>query len=168
MLYITALNTSICSQSSKPRSYAGPCAFDQYGRPIAGGINLCPKFFSSTPPWKQDVQQILHETTHISVFVSGLYNQFRNTTTGDLIPRDDVFDNSVSPPILKSPILLQTARDHFGCPTMNGVPLDPSSIAHWNMRYIFSETMNPLIITQQYFYSKFTLALMVSYRYIHF
>ena len=163
MLYVTAIATSTCSNGPF-LTHAGPCAYDQYGRPIAGNINICENFFRKSHEWKKDVQLLLRQLTHITIMLSSLWNQFVNTTTGDLIPVEDVYDTTVDPPLLKSPILLQTVRVHFNCSTADGLPLQSSSSSQWHMRYLFSESMSAInggIISQQYFFSKFTMALMV-------
>ena len=161
MLYITANESSpSCGGSTLAR--AGPCAYDQYGRPMAGNINVCDYFFSETIEWKKDVQTMLHEMTHITIMISSLWDEFRDGN-GDVIDVDEVYDTTVDPPILKSPVLLQTVKDHFGCDTADGLPVQSSTSSHWHTKYAFTENMNPTIWTQQMFYSKFTLALMVCF-----
>ena len=162
MLYITA-NESSSSCGGSTLAHAGPCAYDQYGRPMAGNINVCDYFFSETPEWKKDVQTMLHEMTHITIMISSLWDEFRDTTTGDTIPVADIYDTTVDPPILKGPVLLQTIRDHLDCDTIDGLPVQSSSSSHWHTKYAFTENMNPTIWSQQMFYSKFTLALMVCF-----
>ena len=127
---------------------------------MAGNINVCEYFFDGTFEWKKDVQTMLHEMTHITIMLSSLWDSFINST-GDVIPESQVYDDSVDPPILKSPILLQMVRDHFNCESADGLPIQSTSSSHWHSRYVFSENMNPTLFTSQMFYSKFTLALMV-------
>ena len=158
ILYVTAYATSSCGGTTL--AHAGPCVNDQYGRPIAGNINVCSNFFSGINEWKKDVQTMLHEMSHITIMLSALWDEFRDSN-GDIIPQEQVYDTTVIPPVLKSPLLLQTARDHFNCPTLNGLPVQNVNSSHWHEKYVFSETMIPSIYTQQMFYSKFTLALMV-------
>ena len=158
MLYITADNSSTNCKGST-LAHAGPCAQDQYGRPVAGGINICEAFFDGTAEWKLDTESLLHEMTHITVMLSDLWQHFRDSN-GDIMRIDEVYDGNVDPPVLKSPILLEMVRDHFNCSTVNGLPLDPYS-SHWHERFVFSENMNPTVYSQQMYYSKFTLALMV-------
>ena len=158
MLYVTALSTSSCSGSVL--AHAGPCAYDQYGRPMAGGINVCEYFFSGDFEWKKDVQTMLHEMTHITIMISSLWDGFRDSD-GNTIDVADVYDTSVSPPIIKSPLVLQATKDHFDCQTVEGLPIYSTSSSHWHPRYTLYENMRPPIWSQQMYYSKFTLALMV-------
>ena len=159
MLYVSADDTT-SSCASGASAHAGPCYYDQYGRPIAGSINICATMYDSED-WKSDVQTALHEMTHITIMISSLWDDFRDSN-GDKIPFDEVYDQTVSPPEIISPLLRQTVRDHFDCPTATGLPVQTTSTSHWHERYAFAENMNPTSYSQQSYYSKFTLALMVN------
>eukprot|EP01084_Bolivina_argentea_P144858 254053_1 len=114
VLYVTNYATTSCSGGTT-LAHAGPCAYDQYGRPIAGNINVCNYFFSDHE-WKTVTDTMLHEMTHITIMLQELWDGFRDSS-GEIIPEADVYDDSVVPPVLKSPILLQTVRDYFNCPS---------------------------------------------------
>merc|ERR1719242_1588726 len=112
MLYVSADDsTSSCEAGAS--AHAGPCYYDQYGRPISGGINICATMINDED-WKTDVQTMLHELTHVTIMISGLWDDFRNST-GGIIPLEQVYNAAASPPEIISPVLLQTARDHYDC-----------------------------------------------------
>ena len=170
VLYVTHYNTGTCS--GNVLAYAGPCASDQYGRPVAGNINVCPNFFSTTA-WKEDVQTILHEMSHITIMLSGLWDEFRDSN-GDIIPESDVYEYSsnVGEYIIHSTKVSELVEEHFGCTTNagKGLPVVDNGFgtdigSHWHSRYANMEVMNPTSYGGTIYYSKFTLALMVCIMY---
>eukprot|EP01083_Nonionella_stella_P015131 42353_1 len=157
VLYVTA-NFSHPECASHTLAFAGPCVQDQYGRPIAGTMNICSRLLA-TEAWKQDVNVILHEMTHVTVMVKhALWSSFKDSS-GHTIPLENVVNKTVSPPQIITPHVVSKVREHFNCATATGLPLDPLT-AHWNEQHLFSEVMNPITYSQQSYYSQFTLALM--------
>ena len=69
---------------------------------------------------------MLHEMTHITIMLSALWDEFKYEN-GTTIPESEVYDDSVDPPILKSPKLLETVRDHYDCGTADGMAVQSSS-----------------------------------------
>ena len=49
IVYVTFSDTS-CGE--RTLAYASPCDLDQYGRPVAGAINFCPRAIGDDPYWK--------------------------------------------------------------------------------------------------------------------
>ena len=162
MIYVSYYNTNSCSGSTL--AHAGPCAYDQYGRPVAGNINVCSNFFTSTA-WKQDVQVMLHEMSHITIMLSGLWDGFKDPATGNDLDFDDVYlyDSNIKTGVIKSTKVKQLAQEHFGCttPVLKGMPLTNYS-SHWHTKWAAAETLNPTSYGASSLYSKFTLGLMVS------
>eukprot|EP01084_Bolivina_argentea_P253787 426442_1 len=155
VLYVSA-NDNTASCKSTALAHAGPCTFDQYGRPISGNINLCSKFFSNND-WKQDIGIILHEMTHITIMLKSLWDAFKDYK-GNTIPMNKVYDNSKAQLITSK--VRYKAREHFNCHKIYGLPVQPSSTSHWHERYLFSETMTATTFSRQEYFSQFTLALM--------
>ena len=67
---------------------ATPCYYDQFGRPIAGNININPHHFFSVD-WKKNVQTMLRAFTRIVVMHSNLWNKFRDKN-GNKMSEDKV------------------------------------------------------------------------------
>ena len=87
--------------------------------------------------------------------------------SGNQLNLNEAHDSSVIPTVLKSQhyykwfVIIELSKS-------KGLPLHYSSesslvSAHWSMRYTYSETMIPQINSGQYFFSEFTLALMVKF-----
>eukprot|EP01084_Bolivina_argentea_P279140 477178_1 len=156
ILYVSADGTTTSCQSGAV-AHAGPCYQDQYGRPIAGNINICNEFFASLS-WKGDVGTILHELTHITI-MSDIWDEFRDSN-GDIVPVAQVYDTASDPKEIISTNVKQRVRDHFDCITATGLQLDPYSDSHWHEKYVHAENMNPKSFSDLTYYTEFTLALM--------
>ena len=98
---------------------------------------------------------IFHELTHVLVFSPELFSSLGMMTTR-------IFDGSFVS-FINSPKVLTTARQHFNCTSLNGVPLENqggsgSAGSHWEARYLLGDYM----ISSDYFdnvISDITLAL---------
>lgn len=160
MIYVSFYDTLYCQYNVL--AHAGPCAFDQYGRPVAGNVNICQKFLN-TKPWKQDVETMLHEISHITIMSVDLWDGFRDSN-GDIMPFEDVYGYTADHgAMIISPAVRAAAKEHFGCTSntkFKGVPLSSNYSSHWHPKYLFSETMNPTIYGGTVAYSLLTLALM--------
>lgn len=156
VLYVS-YGSSGCGASTL--AYAGPCTYDQYGRPVAGHVNICPLMLASEY-WKKDVATMVHEVGHVLIMSSGLWDQFRNST-GSIIPKSDVVTTNANDgkDYIISPKVKEVAQDHFGCSSLIGAPLEDGS-SHWDEKYLHSETMTPTIWSAQQYFSEFTMALM--------
>eukprot|EP01084_Bolivina_argentea_P165405 287356_1 len=159
VLYISYYDTNSCGGSTL--AHAGTCGYDQYGRPIAGNINICSNFFDGG--WKKDVQTILHEMSHITIMLPSLWDGFRDSN-GNTLAFSDVYeyDSRYNVPIIKSPKVKTLAKEHFNCYSnvIKGLPLQSNSSSHWHTKWVYTENMNPTIWGSSHYYSKFTLALM--------
>jgi len=140
-------------------AWAAPCDIDQYGRPIAGAINFCPRLLEDEPYWKYDVAVTLHELTHVMIMSRFLWENFYDREHQEMIPMDEVYENSTHSII--SPKVTEIAQDHYNCSELDGVYLENyGQSSHWEAKYMQYEYMNALISSAKLYVSKFTLGLM--------
>jgi len=108
-------------------------------RPMAGRIEIYDVFDFKKNNIKAFLQTVLfHEMTHILVFTPRLIRIFGGIREIDL--------NGEKRQAISSPKVLEKARLHFGCPTLQGVPLedqggDGSAGSHWDGRYMLGDYM---------------------------
>ena len=119
---------------------AGLCLFSSSNlRPFAGILLINPNLsfeIKNTELYMKNL--IFHELTHVLVFNPELMKQLGMTTT-------KIFEGSFVT-FINSPRVLTAARQHFNCPTLNGVPLENqgsegSAGAHWEARYMLGDYM---------------------------
>lgn len=177
VLYVTAKNGGVagCGAGAATRvgssavlaAAGGACETDKVsGRPVAGAVNLCPARLAaltasasaSAASADQVVSDLLHELMHVLAFSEGLYASFANGSS--IAPGPD------GGLLVRSPAVLEVARRHFACPTLQGVPLeteggDGTARTHWKLRQLNGELMVGTVITgQRPVLSNFTLALL--------
>jgi len=92
-----------------------------------------------------------HEFTHILGFNDLFYDKFVDAEN-KVIPKDKVIGqstiNGVTYSTVIMPEVVQFAREYFGCPSLEGVPLENgggsgSAYSHWEKLYLPEEYMNP-------------------------
>lgn len=150
-------------------AWAGPCAFhSETGRPRAGRVAMNPIHIKSDEKHLHDqFATILHEIYHIIGFRAADFAFFINKQTGEKLGADKVWIENGSgthPHLVISPKVMEIAKEHFGCPTLKGVPLEATggsgtAKSHWEKMVLMNEFMvainvpNPVV-------SKLTLALL--------
>ena len=125
-----------------PEVYASATAcllFEQKGRPKVGRIYIENNFNFRKNNIKIFLQTILfHEMTHIFVFDPKLFSYFSATKEFTIHEEKKHY--------IVSPKALAKARFHFGCDTLEGIPLesqggDGSANSHWEARYMLGDYM---------------------------
>jgi leishmanolysin len=94
---------------------------------------------------------VLHEVMHLVGMSSGIWEYFYDRDGSDYVPVDDVLMDDGAAPFpnrVKSPRVLEWAKDHYSCSTMDGVPLenvggDGTAAAHWDKSVVGNDMMNP-------------------------
>lgn len=121
------------------------------GRPIAGFITFKPKLKVKDDEVALDYMSWLgvHEVTHILAFNEGLYEDFRDKNqqklgVENIMMKTQINGSEVT--LIKTPEVLEMARKHFGCDTLEGVPLEyngglGTAGAHWSKRYMNTDYM---------------------------
>eukprot|EP01083_Nonionella_stella_P138162 420446_1 len=156
VIYVSYDTSDSSCASGNTLAYAGACVSDQFGRPIAGSINLCPGVVS-TQFWKYDAVTVLHELTHILVMSSSLWNNFWTYST--------VVVNTTDNAWIVTDKVKEVARAHFDCDTLIGAPLENNygagtAVSHWEGKYLMHEYMIGVAFSSLERVSVFTLALM--------
>jgi leishmanolysin len=132
-------------------------------RPVAGFINFDPAAIENSAS-RSDIGIAMHEMTHALGFSMGRFDTFFDEETNLTVPVEEVLStvNNISKII--TPTVLEKAREHFDCETLDGAELENQGSSgtagsHWEKRIFNSEYM----IGQQTEYpvlSAITLALM--------
>mmetsp|Transcript_6768 Transcript_6768/g.9851 ORF Transcript_6768/g.9851 Transcript_6768/m.9851 type:complete len:1041 (-) Transcript_6768:35-3157(-) len=168
VLYFGAKNYGACAQSgTSTLAFASSCSRDQYDRPIAGFVNFCTNVISS-----EDVEvakyTVLHEIVHAMGFSknefafyrdangqprtarSGINNEPPNNGYNYVADTNTIITVEERGHTLQKlvlPTVLEKARTHFNCPTLNGVELENgggsgTAGSHWEQRITRGEFMN--------------------------
>ena len=108
-------------------------------RPIAGILHINSNLSFNKKNTDLYIKYLLlHEITHILVFNPSLFNRL-GMSTSTIINNNTVI-------LINSPKVLAKAREHFGCNSLEGVPLENqgsagSSGSHWEARYMLGDYM---------------------------
>lgn len=121
-------------------------------RPVAGYIQFKPDLeMNDTTALDYLVWLAVHEVTHILVMNDGLYPHFINQNN-QLLGVDNIIKETKHPisgnkiTIIKSPKVVEKARQHFNCNELEGVPLEynggPGTAgAHWSKKIMNTDYM---------------------------
>lgn len=141
-------------------AYATACYLDKYSsRPIVGLAVFNPYYLDAgAGKLDNDVATYVHEVLHALVFSSQLWNLFPK------VNGENQYFVSNGYHYLRGPHLLGTVRSHFGCPSLDAVPLEDdggegSKGGHFERIVFGDETMVSEDVSIAKF-SKITLALM--------
>jgi len=163
------LFTAQATETDSFVAWAAPCQLhDSTMRPLVGQVNMNPYFLNFEK--KQFFDQfatVLHEIYHIMGFNPALYSYFIDPATLKRMPESQVIikkSTGTFPVRIITPSVVSFAKQHFGCNTIDGVPLEDeggsgSVGAHWEKVVLGNEMMvsdqvaNPVL-------SRFTLSLL--------
>ncbi|PRP80464.1 hypothetical protein PROFUN_14625 [Planoprotostelium fungivorum] len=149
------------------------CAEDQNGRATLGSINFNPTLVSVTPgnhsTW---LGVATHEMAHVLGFSFKKIENFRNRTDYSVLPTSSIYQivtrdygsKSRRAVVIVLPTVLQFARQHFGCNTLDGLELEDggnngTAYSHWEKRIMNNEYMTGSS-SQNPIFSVLTLALL--------
>lgn len=149
ILYVTSTKTSTCGAMTI--AYAGWCELDPYTkRPIAGAINFCPDMLSTDAnSLGKLIDTTVHEVLHVLAFSDELYQHYLDES-GQTRGYNNVINQDVYPSVtyksVKTPKVLETARNHFGCNSLNQVALEQeggssTAYSHWEESHYRGEIM---------------------------
>eukprot|EP00929_Paragymnodinium_shiwhaense_P065339 TRINITY_DN32767_c0_g1_i1.p1 TRINITY_DN32767_c0_g1~~TRINITY_DN32767_c0_g1_i1.p1 ORF type:complete len:1319 (+),score=185.65 TRINITY_DN32767_c0_g1_i1:128-4084(+) len=186
VLYVTA-REDYCSGDTV--AYASACHQDEDDRPIAGNLNFCRQAeFGRRQTWQLSVGIAIHEIVHALGFASSSFAFFRDddgrprtrrdesgrppwiaeeggyTADPGTILRGTLDDGTTRKHWVTLPRVVEAARRHFGCETLDRVPLEEaggegSAFSHWDQRALNGDMMTPHVHTSPHF-SEISLALM--------
>ena len=124
--------------SSSTLACACRCLYDNNGRSYAGYLKINPSIsFSKTNIETYFKQIVFHEITHVLLFNPSIFEKLK------LMSR---VGNDNTKCAIVSEKALSLAREHFGCNSLEGIPLEDqggsgSSCGHWESRYMLGDYM---------------------------
>ena len=146
-------------------AWAGACIRDQFGRPVAGAINICPDTLQdlAADRWSMLENVVLHELLHVLVFSKDNMKHFV-----DRRGRQIAFEKTVHADVngieyVVSPQVRRATREHFGCDDVHGAILEPrggqgTAGNHWMLNW-HGELMGPVVFNNVGYLSAITCAL---------
>lgn len=151
-------------------AFSRACQFDpETGRPIAGeiGLNLYHMNDFRKSQFENNFMTIVHEVHHILGFTNYFFDKFVAPGSGTNKPKNQVVkidQNSRFQYQIVMREVLQYARNHYGCRTLDGVPLENNGSAgtaasHWDKFIAASDMMGPTDYSNPV-YSELTLRFM--------
>eukprot|EP00899_Mesostigma_viride_P002198 jgi/Mesvir1/1197/Mv17689-RA.1 len=157
--------------SDNTLAWAVACERDQWGRSVAGHVNVAPRHLSPSTGSEGPLllNTLKHEILHVLGFDASSYPQFRDESNR---PHREVVRAAFEPKLgrvinrLALPRLVMRARDHFNATSANftGVELEDgggqgTAGSHWEKRVMQAELMTGQISTRSVL-SAMTLALL--------
>ncbi|KEG12488.1 surface protease GP63 [Trypanosoma grayi] len=148
-------------------AWARWCAKDSFtGRPVVGHVNFVPSVVGDYYT-DLDIHVAMHEITHALGFTDIAANAKPHALPNNTIMPGSMkvfrpeLEKTVT--IITTPKVVEVARRHFGCPTLDGVEVEDNggggtAGSHWKKRILFEEVLVGMITTAKLFYSSFTLA----------
>jgi len=132
--------------SDNTLAYAGPCNLNSDNRPVTGYIyftNKSSDYSKKNAAYNNSIL-ILHEINHILAFNDGLFGLFVEKSKEDVVKTKTV--NGKETKIMILPKVIEAAKKHFNCPTLDGVELEDqgssgSAGSHWEQRIMDGEFM---------------------------
>ena len=166
ILYVTSQDDGFaCSPQSSVVAWAGACVRDQFGRPVAGAINICPDTLKglTKEKWPMFENVVFHEMIHVLVFSQDNMANFVDER-GWRVPLTDIIgqdENGIQYVI--SPNVKRVTREHFGCEDIHGAILEPHGGAgtngnHWMMQ-LHGALMGPVVFNNVGYMTAITCAL---------
>jgi len=119
-------------------------------RPVVGYIQFKPDLHvDNSTALDYMVWLTIHEITHVLGFNDGLYQDWVDENFNSLGPNNIIgrgFTHGKPYSYLKTSKVLEKAREHFNCPSLNGVPLEynggeGTAGAHWSKKYMNTDYM---------------------------
>lgn len=160
--------------------FAVPCFMESvYGRVVVAQINIAPEVLDMSLSVRRGIA--LHETMHVLGFSSFAFQNFRDENGNKQDPNDilkmytkthtsrDGTEHEQTFIMLTTRSLVERARKHFGCETLQGIDLEefgsPGTVnSHWDKLILINELMigsvswfNP---SETWSLSEFTLAVL--------
>jgi hypothetical protein len=121
-------------------------------RPLAGYIQFKQNLnVTNSTALDYMVWLAVHEVSHILAINDALYDDYINAST--MVPHGysriigkKILPNGKKMNFIRSPKVLEKARSHFNCPTLDGVPLEynggPGTAgSHWSKKYMNTDYM---------------------------
>eukprot|EP00271_Cylindrocystis_brebissonii_P020853 TRINITY_DN7142_c0_g1_i2.p1 TRINITY_DN7142_c0_g1~~TRINITY_DN7142_c0_g1_i2.p1 ORF type:complete len:880 (-),score=90.07 TRINITY_DN7142_c0_g1_i2:883-3522(-) len=169
ILYFTSQDSYLCISQASTIAHSQHCFQEaEWDRPIAGLVNVCPAFLSSSDAlnFSTATSLLVHEVIHALVFSPALFPFFRTATGEPLVSRGAALvPGQISPVVgnesavvqsvaldgwqflqVVTPQVVQMVRRHFNCSSMAGGLLEDAGSSgqlnrHWSARWFQGELM---------------------------
>lgn len=134
-------------------AYASPCSLDPNNyRPIVGVMAFNPKNFQvkMKNTIEYYIMLVVHEINHILSFNDTLFDYFINPSTNKPLGRANIIKkvtiNGIERSLITTPKVLEMAKKHFNCQSLQGVELENqggegSAGSHWEARSMLGDFM---------------------------
>lgn len=170
VLFVTA---SPLLQAAQTIAWGKPCVREGVtigSRPVIGQINFIPARLSPQGHViDQTIVTTMHEISHALGFINLFstlssyvdLNGVRQSTGGTTTVYREGLQKEVQ--VVQTPRVLQAAREHFGCATLDGVEIEDMGGAgtagsHWKKRLFYQEALVGVVSSASLFYSSLTLS----------
>eukprot|EP00730_Choanoeca_flexa_P003162 TRINITY_DN11312_c0_g2_i1.p1 TRINITY_DN11312_c0_g2~~TRINITY_DN11312_c0_g2_i1.p1 ORF type:complete len:703 (+),score=45.97 TRINITY_DN11312_c0_g2_i1:144-2111(+) len=155
LVMVTSLNFNCGANAAQ----ASVCARNDYGRPYAGWINVCPDVRTTIGIQQADLSRlVLHELIHVAGFEGQSFPLFRSCDEGHITPHFSCIQRPAPIQTVSGKLFLTlpTARamyqQHTGC-LVTGVPLESAvstaRVHHWDGLALNEEVMAPRWVVLQ-------------------
>jgi leishmanolysin len=135
-------------------AYASSCQYDRVtGRPIAGQVvlNLYHMNDFRSSNFENNFMTVLHEIHHVLGFSPFFFSKFVMPGTTERRPKYDIIQDFRGSPFKKQIVMkpvVEWARKHFNCPSMQGVPVENTGGSgtlgsHWDKAIAANDLMGP-------------------------
>ena len=136
LVYFTSRGSDRCSLASGTFAHGEFCHVDQFGRPVAANVNLCPLMVAPDAEDAERTSQIvgtIQALFQAIAFDHRLIASFTNAT-GDPYPGGieslvtESYANGRKQVLLRTPRVTEAARGHFGCALLEGAELENANV----------------------------------------
>lgn len=170
VLFVTA---SPLLSAAQTIAWGRPCVRESAtsaGRPIIGQINFIPgRLNAQGHVTDQSIVTTMHEVSHALGFIN-LFSTLdsyvdlkgvRQSSGGTSRVYREGLQKEVQ--LVQTPRVLRAARQHFGCPTLDGVEIEDmggsgTAGSHWKKRLFYQEALVGVVSSASLFYSSLTLS----------
>lgn len=168
VLFVTAVPLVEAGQTL---AWGRPCVREgSSSRPVVGIINfVLSRIPENDHVLDQSVAIAMHEVSHALGFIN-LYSTLSSYIDKDGVRQQSGGTATVYRPglqkevkIVKTPRVLEAARHHFGCDTLDGVEIEDmggsgTAGSHWKKRIFYEEALVGVTTSASLYYSSVTLA----------
>lgn len=171
--FVLFVSASPLLQADQTIAWGKPCVRENVttaGRPVIGQINFIPSRINvEGRVVEQLIVTTMHEISHALGFINlfGTLSSYvdlsgeRHASGGTVKVYRPGLQKEVQ--LVQTPRVVQAAREHFGCPTLDGVEIEDMGGAgtagsHWKKRLFYQEALVGVVSSASLFYSSLTLS----------
>ena len=131
-------------ESAETVAWAGACGYNRKGRPVVGLVNFGPAALGLPLAPQYFTKVATHEITHALGFTPYFAQSMFLWPNRNPISTRNRRGKRVT--VITSPEVITRSREHFGCPTLDGMELEDgggegTQLSHWEKRLLLNELM---------------------------